>query len=72
MSPAAIWCQEVSDGNCQETRWYLHCRVGISMAHDGASIASEVRAEIPKALLRVVLIKNFKNMLDEVTRLPHF
>lgn len=64
MSPVDIRCQEVSDGNCRETRWYLHCRMGISMARAWASIASEVRAEIPKALLGSVLIKHFKNILD--------
>lgn len=60
MSPVDIRCQEVSDGNCRETRWYLHCCMGISMAHDWASIASEIRAEIPKALSGLVLIKKLQ------------
>ena len=61
MSPADIRCQGVSDGNCRETRWCLHCHMGVSMAHARAAVASEIRAEIPKALLGLVLVKIFKN-----------
>lgn len=50
VSPADIWCQEVSDWNSQEASWYLHCCLGISMACDWSSAAREVRTDIPKAL----------------------
>jgi len=35
--------------------------MGVSMAHARAAVASEIRAEIPKALLGLVLVKIFKN-----------
>lgn len=64
MSPVDIKCQEVSDENCQETRWYVHCCVAISMAYDWISTASEVRAEIPKALLGLLFDQRLQNILE--------